>query len=73
VYYTYKIRAINHIGVSASSRSIKVVASSVPQPPIGLARVNSTLTSVTFAWEENSNNGGSEVRDYQVYWDQGDS
>lgn len=30
VYYTYKIRAINHIGASASSRSIKVVASSVP-------------------------------------------
>jgi hypothetical protein len=30
IYYSYKIRAINHVGVSASSRSLKVVASAVP-------------------------------------------
>lgn len=64
VYYTYKIRAVNHIGASPSSKSLKVVASSAPQPPVSLTRVNSTMTSVTFAWEENQNNGGAEVRDH---------
>jgi hypothetical protein len=35
-------------------------------------RVNSTLTSVTFTWESGIYDGGSPVRDFQVYWDEGD-
>jgi hypothetical protein len=40
---------------------------------VSLTRLNSTLTAVTFTWEDNSDDGGAEVRDYLVYWDQGDS
>jgi hypothetical protein len=68
-YYQFKILALNHIGLSASSQSIRIVAAAVPKQPVDLLRVNSTLTSVTFTWSENIDNGGAEVRDFKVYWD----
>jgi hypothetical protein len=40
--------------------------------PINLVFVTSTTESVTFAWDVNSDNGGTPVRDYLVYWDAGD-
>lgn len=49
-YYTYKIRAINYIGLSPYSSSIVIVAASVPQQPGNLVRVTSTSTTVTFSW-----------------------
>jgi len=42
-------------------------------PPINLARSGSTTSSVSFSWNQNSNNGGAAVFDYAIYWDAGDS
>jgi hypothetical protein len=68
----FKIRALNYIGLSPYSRYIRIIAASVPLMPINLERVTSTVDSVTFEWDVNSDNGGTPVRDYLVYWDQGE-
>ena len=35
--------------------------------------VNSTTSSVTFSWDKSSDNGGSPVLDYLIYWDNGNT
>lgn len=40
--------------------------------PINVVPVTSTIDSVTFKWDVNSDNGGTPVRDYLIYWDAGD-
>ena len=72
-YYQFKLRAKNYVGLSPFSRFVRIIAASVPQPPVNLIRVSSTTSSVTFSWSPNAVNGGASVFDYAVYWDGGDS
>jgi hypothetical protein len=72
-YYQFKVRALNYIGLSPYSKFIRIIAASLPQKPINLARVGSTVESVTFSWSKNTDDGGTTIRDYIVYWDAGDS
>jgi hypothetical protein len=48
------------------------VAASIPLEPLNLQIVLLTKTSVKFSWDENPDNGGSSVKDYHIYWDEGD-
>jgi hypothetical protein len=72
-YYSFKLRAQNYVGLSPFSSFVRIIAASVPKPPINLVRTSSTTTSVTFSWSQNADNGGASVFDYAVYWDAGDS
>lgn len=65
------MRATNAIGDGAYSSTIRIIAAAVPDPPINLAKISSTKTSVEFGWDPDAN-GGSPIRDYVVYWDAGD-
>jgi hypothetical protein len=49
-----------------------MIAASVPLEPLNLQRVTLTTTTVSFEWEEKSDDGGSPVIDYKIYWDAGD-
>jgi hypothetical protein len=72
-YYKYKVRARNYIGLSPFSRSVTIIAANVPLPPINLARIGSTTSTVSFGWDPNPDNGGSAVRDYLAFWDGGNA
>lgn len=73
VWYMFKVRARNYIGLSPYSSYINLIAASVPLAPYDLTRVELTTSSVKFNWLENSDNGGSPVRDYLIYWDEGNT
>lgn len=63
--------AKNLVGAGLQSAAVSRIAASVPNPPLGLALVSQSTTSITFSWTSNANNGGTPVTDYQVYWNQG--
>jgi hypothetical protein len=71
-YYSFKVRSVNYIGVSPYSKLIRIIAASLPQQPLNLQRVTTTIASVSFEWDMNLDDGGTKVRDYLVYWDTGD-
>lgn len=72
-YYQFKLRARNYVGLSPFSRFVRIIAASIPKPPINLQSAGSTTSSVTFTWNPNSDNGGASVFDYAVYWDGGNA
>ena len=43
----------------------------MPNSPENLAVVTQSTTAITFSWDESSNNGGSLVTDFSVYWNAG--
>ena len=73
VYYQFKVRASNWIGLSPYSTAITIIAASVADPPISVRRVDSTKSSVTLTWDPAAFTGGTPIRDYQLYWDNGNS
>jgi hypothetical protein len=70
ITYEFKVVATNSIGDSAFSTKLRVIAASLPDPPINLAKTSQTKTSLSFTWQ-NGNSGGSAITDYIVYWDAG--
>jgi hypothetical protein len=71
VFYQFKVKASNYIGLSPFSSYINLIAASVPLEPLNLQIVLLTVDSVKFSWDENPDNGGSLVKDYHIYWDEG--
>lgn len=71
VYYQFKVIAKNWIGLSPYSAAITIIAASVADPPINVRRVDSTKSSVTLTWDPAVFTGGTPIRDYQLYWDNG--
>lgn len=47
------------------------MAASLPSEPGAPQRLTSTETSITLKWNQPADNGGTEITDYQVLWDQG--
>jgi hypothetical protein len=73
VYYQFKVQSSNWIGLSPYSAAITIIAASVADPPINVRRVDSTKSSVTLTWDPAAFTGGTAIRDYQLYWDNGNS
>ena len=69
-YYEFKVVAVNSVGDSSPSLKIRVIAASVPSPPINLSLLSQSKTQVTFTWSAGAN-GGSIIRDYEIFGDEG--
>ena len=70
--YYFKISAVNSIGEGILSDPYLVVAATQPDAPTTLTR-NNQLTSrsvISFTWSDGISNGGSEIIDYRVSYDQ---
>lgn len=69
-----KIISVNTYGDSIYSEAgNNAVIQLVPEPPINLANDPLTTTDIVirFTWDQGLNNGGVEVIDYDIYYDQG--
>ena len=72
VYYFY-VKARNIVGFSGVSSTISVKAAQVPDSPVGLANVPSITNSqqIGLTWTAPTFNGGSDLIDYRVWYDNG--
>jgi titin len=73
--YTYRIFAINSIGISNSSSTASattVQITTIPGAPT-LSASPSSATSVSLSWTPPSNNGGSAITGYKIEYNNGTS
>lgn len=63
--------AVNFVGDSSLSAKLRIIAASVPEPPINLTLLSQSKTFISFSWTA-GNDGGSVIRDYEVFGDEGD-
>jgi hypothetical protein len=70
--YYFKISSVNTIGESELSEAYLVVAATIPEAPTLLTRneLLTTKTVLSFDWSEGVSNGGSDIIDYKVEYDQ---
>lgn len=70
--YNFKVLAQNFIGDSSLSSAVTAIAASVPDAPtLNLASTTATQSSITLVWNAPADDGGSDITDYQVWWDRG--
>ena len=60
------------MGDSNPSAKIRVIAAHFPDAPTALSLVSQSKTQIVFSWTA-GNDGGSPIRDYEVYGDEGDT
>jgi hypothetical protein len=51
---------------------LEITPATNPEPPTDLIMVSSDATHITIAWTE-AYNGGNQLKEWRVYWDQGTS
>ena len=61
---------MNEVGSGLQSRSVRIVAAVVPDPPSVLQIVSQSSSSVTVGWLAVTGNatGGSPIKSYQIMW-----
>ncbi len=69
--YSFKVLSVNSVGQGQLSPLVSRIAATVPNPPTNLQIISQSTTSISFFWSEASNNGGSIVTDFQVWWNAG--
>ena len=69
--YNFKVLAVNSVGQGPLSPLVSRLAATVPNPPTNLQIISQSTTSISFFGSEASNNGGSIVTDFQVWWNAG--
>ena len=68
--YQFRVVAVNDVGSSLMSpKLVDVMAATLPSPPINLLQIYSTSLTMAFEWDEPTDNGGTPITDYQIYWD----
>lgn len=69
-YYQFKVQAHNVIGFSASSPVLLVVAADPPSQPNTptLDAANTSASQISVHWVAPSDNGGSAITSYTLYW-----
>ena len=71
--YTFDVRAVNGVGQSAASGSAtETTGTTVADPPTGLA-VDASTTSVVFSWDAPTDDGGTDITEYQYRHAEGTS
>jgi len=69
--YSFKVQAINAVGLSSYSNVAAVVAALLPSKVAPAPTKHSaSTTEIEIRWTAPSN-GGSSISDYKVYWDSG--
>ena len=71
VNYGLRVAAVNAVGESAASDTAYIIAAQIPDAPISLETTASSDISITIEWSDPVFNGGSDVTDFKVYWNQG--
>ena len=69
--YEFKVSATNEVGESIRSEAVAIIAGTVPSRALNLAKVSADVGQITFMWEAPSDDGGTPITDYIVYWDEG--
>ena len=69
--YTFRVIAVNVVGDSPPSGTFSVMAAVKPDAPGTPTRKTATTDSITIQWTAPVDDGGDQVDDYFVYWDQG--
>lgn len=72
VTYKFKVQARSAYGYSDFSAEVSILSAAVPDAPTNLANNPSETNSVQIGltWTKGINDGGSEVIDYRVSYDQ---
>ena len=68
VNYGFAIKAINIVGVSDLSSLEIIMSATVPDAPSTPVMVSQSETQITISWSPSSNDGGSPLIDYKLYW-----
>ena len=66
--YSFKVIAINRIGLSPASDLLKSFAAVVPSVPLSFKHTNSESGSITLAWLPPEFDGGAMVTGYFIYY-----
>ena len=74
--YNFQIASINSVGTSTLTSVVQINTSTnatVPDPPTALTKdiVNTNASQVALQWTAPTNNGGSPVIGYKIWWDAG--
>jgi hypothetical protein len=75
VEYRFKVVAMNAVDYGAVSSQVAIYAATIPNAPAAPTMVSQSDTAISIQWTENplSDNGGSPVTDYRIYWDHGNA
>jgi hypothetical protein len=69
--YTFRYRAINAVGPGPWSDSVTIKAATFPSPPGKPYYISSTSTTITLGLPPSIDNGGSKIRLYKLFRDDG--
>jgi hypothetical protein len=67
VSYSFKVAAHNNVGTGANSSTVSAMPATVPGVPTALTAIPGG-GQVQLNWTAPANDGGSEVKEYIVYW-----
>lgn len=70
--YAFRYRAINAIGPGDWSDIVILKAATFPAPPSKPYYIGSTADSITLGLPKTKDNGGSKIRSYELFRDEGD-
>jgi hypothetical protein len=70
--YAFRYRAINLVGAGPWSDTVVFKAATIPAPPGKPYYISSTATTVKLGLVPTDDNGGSKIREYRLYRDNGD-
>ena len=70
-FYAFRYRAVNSVGPGDWSPLARVQAGTVPPAPSSPTFVSATTSSVTLAFSDISDNGGSEITSTKIFRDAG--
>jgi hypothetical protein len=72
-FYQFRVRAINRVGLGDLSEFCpKIKCAEIPGRPYAPTYIQSSETTITIAWKDVAENGGSLITSYKVYADTGD-
>lgn len=69
--YKFKVKAVNVVGISDFSDELLIVAAVIPSQPGTPYKHYASVSAIEIRWTEPSSNGGSNITDYYIYWDEG--
>jgi hypothetical protein len=69
--YRWAVSVENVHGEGPKGTSISIIAADEPEAPTGLTAGTQTTNSLQFSWTPPTQDNGSAVTGYQLYWDQG--
>lgn len=70
--YAFRYRAINLVGAGPWSDTVILKAATIPTPPGKPYYISSTASTIKLGLVPTDDNGGSKIREYKLYRDEGD-